>query len=59
MMNESVLRSRQIRNLFRRQSSPFHNQKLQYPLKTETQSKNEVVYTPKSFFRLDDKHRVL
>ena len=46
--------------LFRRQSSPFRNQKLQYPTKTKPQNKNEVVYTQKSsFFCPDDKHRAL
>jgi len=60
MMNESVLHSRQIRNFFGVKVHLSRNQKLQYPIKTETQSKNEVVYTQKSsLFRLDDKHRAL
>ena len=49
MMNESILRNRQIRNFSGVKVHLFRNQKLQYPTKTEPQSKNEVVYTPKIF----------
>jgi len=60
MMNESVFRSRQIRNFFGVKVHLSRNQKLQYPTKTETQSKNDVVDTPKSSrFRCDAKHQAL
>jgi len=60
MMNESMLRNRQIRNFFGIKVHLFWIQSVQYPTKTEPQNKNEVVYTQKSsLFRLDDKHRAL
>ena len=56
MMNESILRSRQIRNFFGVKVHFFTIKNCNNPPKTEPQSTNEVVYTPKSsFFRLDNK----
>jgi len=46
MMNESILRSRQIRNFFGVKVHLFTIKNCNNPPKTEPQSKNEVVYTP-------------
>jgi len=48
MMNESLLRERQIRYPFSRQNSPFLTPRVTKPHKREKKDKNEKVNTPKS-----------
>jgi len=60
--HDNIDNRQKIRNLFDVKSHLSYNQRLQYPQKSETETKNrnEVDYTPKTcFFRLDDKHRTL